>query len=100
MQMLIILHIIMICLAGLAFIATIFSEEGKINTLIEAVLWGSLAACSVAYGATFAFVMGIIFAVLLGFSVLDSILIEPKPTVLIHLPLCILFIVALCKFTY
>ena len=98
--MLIILHIIMICLAGLAFIATIFSEEGKINTLIEAVLWGSLAACSVVYGATFAFVMGIIFAVLLSFSVLDSIFIEPKPTVLIHLPLCILFILALCKFTY
>jgi hypothetical protein len=90
----------MICLAGLAFIATIFSEEGKINSLIEAVLWGSLAACSVAYGATFAFVMGIIFAVLLGFIVIDSILVEPKPTVLIHLPLCILFIVALCKFTY
>ena len=100
MQMLIILHIIMICLAGLAFIATIFSEEGKINSLIEAVLWGSLAACSVAYGATFAFVMGIIFAILLGFSVLDSIINEPKPTVLIHLPLCILFIIALCKFTY
>ena len=100
MQMLIILHIIMICLAGLAFIATIFSEEGKINSLIEAVLWGSLAACSVAYGATFAFVMGIIFAILLGFSILDSIINEPKPTVLIHLPLCILFIVALCKFTY
>jgi hypothetical protein len=98
--MLIILHIIMICLAGLAFIATIFSEEGKINNLIESVLWGSLAACSVAYGATFAFVMGIIFAILLGFSVLDSIISEPKPVVLIHLPLCILFIVALCKFTY
>jgi len=100
MQMLIILHIIMICLAGLAFIATIFSEEGKLNNLIESVLWGVLAACSVAYGATFAFVMGIIFAVLLGFSVLDSIISEPKPVVLIHLPLCILFIVALCKFTY
>ena len=98
--MLIILHIIMICLAGLAFIATIFSEEGKINNLIEAVLWGALAGCSVAYGATFAFVMGIIFAILLGFSVLDSIISEPKPVVLIHLPLCILFIVALCKFTY
>lgn len=100
MQMLIILHIIMICLAGLAFISTIFSEEGKINTLVEAVLWGALAACSVAYGATFAFVMGIIFAVLLGFSVLDAIINEPKPVVLIHLPLCILFIVALSKFTY
>lgn len=100
MQMLIILHIIMLCFAGLAFIATIFSEEGKINSLIEAVLWGALAACSVAYGATFAFVMGIIFAILLGFSVLDSIINEPKPVVLIHLPLCILFIVALSKFTY
>lgn len=100
MQMLIILHIIMLCFTGLAFIATIFSEEGKINSLIEAVLWGALAACSVAYGATFAFVMGIIFAILLGFSVLDSIINEPKPVVLIHLPLCILFIVALSKFTY
>lgn len=100
MQMLIILEIIMICLAIISFIATIFSEDGQISTLVESVLWGTLSSCAVTYGGTFAFVMGIIFASLLGINVLVMAVENPKPVIIIHLPLCILFIIAVCKFTY
>ena len=100
MQLLIILHIIWICLCGISFVTSIFSDEGKISTVVEAVLWGTLCACSVAYGGTFAFVTGIVLASMLGINVLYQAACDPKPTMVIHVPMCILFIVGVCQYTY
>lgn len=100
MQLLTVLLIIWICLCGLSFVVTIFSEDGKISTVVEAILWCTLCACGIAYGGTFAFVIGIILASMLGINVLYQATCDPKPVMVVHLPLCILLIIAVCQYTY
>lgn len=100
MQLLTVLLIVWTCISAISFIATIFSDDGKISTLVESVLWGTLCCCAISYGGTFAFVMGIILAALLGINAMYHSTFEPKPTVIIHLPMCILFIIGVCQYTY
>lgn len=100
MQMLIYMHIAMIVLAGIGFTANIFMENGKIQNLIEAIVWGVLAAFAVHFGGTFAFVMGIIFTVLLGCSTFAAFISKPKPEFFIHVPMFLLFLYAVYTYTY
>lgn len=100
MQMLIYMHIAMIVLAGIGFTANIFMENGKIQNLVEAIVWGVLAAFAVHFGGTFAFVMGIIFTVLLGCSTLVTVFDKPSNTFFIHVPMFLLFLYAVYTYTY
>lgn len=99
MQMLEILFAIWTGFCVLSFIATIFSDEGKLSTIVEAIIWGTLVLCGISYGGMFAFVLGIVLASFMGLTALVNS-IEGKPAMIVQLPMTVLLIIAVCKYTY
>lgn len=99
MQMLEILFAVWAGFCVLSVVATIFSDDGKLSTIVEGIIWGTLVCCGINNGGTFAFVLGIVLASFMGLTALVNS-IEGKPAMIVQLPMTVLLIIAVCKYTY